>query len=266
VSSDRTLPVVAERFTIGWVLSLSWHSWIACRWHLLTIVVPVAALRAVGGYHLYAALPKSLASGWKEMIGGWFTAGITTPAVACLAYAAVRFAGGQGMLPIDILRTSWRRIPLAVIAALIVHTMAEGPELLIPNSSMAALVGAFLAYVAYKLAVMMVTFLLLPILIVERTSVAGALDRGIDLISAHRWRILALTFLMWIMLNLVGVIQLAWIRPWYPAPSEEVIFFVRFVRTFLAISIISCIPAAAYYLLCSEKQSSSPDGVARVFD
>jgi hypothetical protein len=248
------------------VLTLAWHAWIACWWHLLAMVVPVAALRAIGGYYLYSALPKSLASGWREMIGGWIMVGITTPAIVCLAYAVVCVAGGQNMRPIDILRTSWHRIPLAIVATLIVHTMTEGPELLIPKSSATALVGAFLVYVAYKLAVMMVTFLLIPVLIVERTSVAGALDLGLGLISGHRWRILALVLLMWIMLNLVGLVHPVWIRSWYPTLGEEVIFSVRFVRAFLMISIFSCIPAAAYYLLRSEKQGSSPGMIARVFD
>ena len=266
MASHLASPASIDRFTIGRVLSLSWHSWIACRWHLLLIVVPVAVLRAVGGYYLYVALPRSLPSGWRQVIGGWITVGITMPAVACLAYAVVCIAGGQNMRPVDILRAIWRRIALVVVAALIVNTMMEGPEFLMPKSNTAFLVVAFLAYVAYKLAVATVTFLLLPILIVERTSVAGALDRSIELMSGHRWRIVALTFLMWITLNLVGVIQLNWIRPWYPAPSEEVIFFVRFVRTFLVISITSCVPATAYYLLRSEKQGSSPEGIARVFD
>jgi hypothetical protein len=266
VASNPTLQRVSERFTIARVLSLSWHAWIACRWHLLLIVVPVAMLRLVGGFHVYAALPRSLARGWKEMISGWITVGFTTPAIACLAYAVVRFAGGQGSRPVDILETPWRRIPVAVVAALIVHTIVEGPELLIPKSSALALAAAFLTYVAYKLGVMTVTFLLLPILVVERRSVASALDRGIDLMAGHRWRIVALTFLIWTTLNLVGLVHPVLIRPWHPALSEEVFFLVRFVRTFLVISITSCIPAMAYCLLCSEKQGATPEGVARVFD
>jgi len=266
VASQPASPAIAERVTIGRVLSLSWHAWIACRWHLLLVVVPVSALRAVGGYHLYAALPKLLPPAWKEMIGVWITAGIHTPAIACLAFAVVRWAAGQSMRPVDVLRTSWRRIPVVVIAALIVQTMDRGPALLIPESSDLVFVVGYLAFVAYALGLGMVTFLLLPILVVERTSVAGALDHSIDIMSGHRWRIVALTLLIWVSLNLVTLVHFSWVRPWYPALSEEIFFAGRFVRTFLVISITSCIPAAAYYLLRSEKQGSSPDAVARVFD
>ncbi len=170
------------------------------------------------------------------------------------------------MRPVTILTTPWRRIPVAVAAALIVHTVVEGPELLIPKSSAVALAAAFFVYIVYKLAVLTVTFLLLPILIVERTSVAGALDRGIELMSGHRWRIVALVFLIWITLNLVGLVHPAWIGTWYPMMGEEVFFLVRFVRALLMISIISCISAAAYYLLRSEKQGVSPQVMARVFE
>lgn len=200
------------------------------------------------------------------MIGGWITVGITTPAIACLAYAVVCAAGGETMRPVDILRASWRRIPLVVVAALIVNTMMDGPEFLMPNSNPSALVAAFLAYVAYKLVVAALTFLLVPILIVERTSVAGALDRCIEVMSGYRWRIVALTLLMWTTLPLVFHADYIWIRPWYPVLGEETFFLLRFARTFLTISITSCIPAAAYYLLRSEKQGASPEGVARVFD
>ena len=266
MASHLASPATTDRFTIGRVLSLSWHSWIACRWHLVAIVVPVAALRAVGGYYLYAALPKSVPPGWKEMIGVWISVGITAPAVACLAYAAVRVAGGQNMRLDGMLQTPWRRIPVVVIAALIVQTMDKGPALLIPEPGYLGFVVAYLAFVAYALALGVVTFLLLPILMVERTSVAGALDRSIDLMSGHRWRIVALALLIWIALILVGLVHFAWIRRWYPALGDEVFFIGRVVRTFLTISITSCIPATAYYLLRSEKQGLSPEGIARVFD
>ena len=200
------------------------------------------------------------------MIGVWISGGLHTPAIACLAFAAVRCATGQSMHPMDVLRTSWRRILVAVIAALIVQTMVRGPALLIAKASDVVLVVAYLAFTAYALAVGMITFLLLPILMLERTSIAGALDRSIELISGHRWRIVALTLLIWVMSNLIAYAHVTWIRPWYPVLGDEVFYAVRFVRAFLTISITACIPAAAYYLLRSEKQGSSPEAVARVFD
>ena len=72
--------------------------------------------------------------------------------------------------------------------------------------------------------------------------------------------------LTWMTVSLVWYAHYKWIRPWYPALGKEVGFMVRFVIIFFAISITSCIPAAAYYLLRSEKQGASPEVVARVFD
>jgi hypothetical protein len=266
VASHPASPAIAERFTIGRVLSLSWHAWIACRWHLLFIVVPVAALRIIGGSNLQASLTKSLPSAWKAMIGVWISTGILAPAIACLAYAAVHHAAGQSMRPVDVLRASWPRIPVVIIAALIVQTMVRGPMFLIPESKDIVFVVAYLAFAVYALAVAMVTFVLFPILMLERTSVAGALDRSIQLMSGHRWQIVALALLVWVMLSLLGYVHRTWIVPWYPVLGEEVVYLVRIARAFLTISISACVSAAAYYLLCIEKQGPSSGTIARVFD
>ena len=266
MASQLASPAIAERFTIGRVLSLSWHSWIACRWHVLAIVVPVAALRAIGGSYLYGALPKSLPPAWKEMIGVWISEGMQIPATACLAFAAVRWAAGQSMHPADVLRTSWHRLLVAIMAALIVETMIRGPVLLIPRTGDLVFVAAYLAFFAYAVGVGLIAFLLLPILMLERTSVAGALDRSIELSSGHRWRIVALTLLIWVMLSLIAYAYRAGIASWRPVLGDEAVYFIRFVRSCLTISVSACIPAAAYYLLRSEKQGPSPATIARVFD
>jgi hypothetical protein len=266
MASQLTSLAIAERFTIGRVLSLSWHAWLACRWHLLLIVAPVAALRVMGGSTLLALLPKSVPSAWKEMIGVWTSAGILTPAIACLTCAAVRYAADQPLHPSGVLRASWRRIPVAVIAALIVQTMVRGPIFLISDSGTIVFAVGYLAYAAYALAVATVTFLLVPVLMLERTSVAGALDRCIQLTSGHRWQIVALALLVWMALSLVAYVYRAWIVPWYPVLGDEVVYLVRISRTFFTISITSCLSAATYYLLRSEKQGPSPGMIARVFD
>ena len=259
-------PPFRNRFMIGQALALSWRGFIACRWHLLAIIVPAAALRAVGGSYLYAALPRSLASDWRGMITGWIMAGLIAPAIACLAYAIVRFAEGESLRRADVLRIPWRRLPIVIVATLIVYTVMEGPELLIPKHGTPALVAELLVNIVYKLAVMAFTILLVPILVAERTSFAGALDRSLDLMSGHRWRIVALTLVTWLMLNLASMIHMSWISRWYPAVGGDVFFLVRFVRTFLTLSIVTCIPAAAYCLLRREKQGASPEMVARIFE
>lgn len=116
------------------------------------------------------------------------------------------------------------------------------------------------------MAIGFLTFLLVPILVAERTSIAGALDRCIALLSGHRWRVLALTFLVWLTPGLAAYVQFAWIRPWYPVLGDEGVYLVRLVRALFYLSIVACIPAAAYHLLVGEKDGPSPAGMARVFD
>lgn len=267
MASHRISPAIGERFTIGRVLVLSWRAWIACRWHLLAIVVPIAALRAVGGYYLYAVLPRSLASEWRGMINGWIMAGIIAPAIACVAYAIVRFAEGERLRRADVWRMPWRRFPIVVVATLIVYVAMEGPQLLIPRDGTPALVAGLLVSTFYKLVVLWFTILLVPILVAERTSFAGALDRSLDLMSGHRWRIVALTLVTWLLLSVTSMIHVEWISRWYPAAARYVFFFpVRFVSVFLTLSIATCIPTAAYCLLRREKQGASPKTLARIFE
>lgn len=193
-------------------------------------------------------------------------AGLIAPAIACLVYAIVRFAEGESLRRADILRIPWRRLPIVVVATLIVYTVMEGPELLIPRHGTPALVAELLVNIVYKLAIMAFTILLVPILVAERMSFAGALDRSLDLMSGHRWRIVALTLVTWLTLNVVSMIHISWISRWYPAVGGDVFFLVRFVRTFLTLSIATCVPAAAYCLLRREKQGASPEVVARTFE
>jgi hypothetical protein len=261
----RTSPAIAERVTIGRVLSLSWRAWIACRWHLLFIVAPVAMLRALGEVYLYAAVSKSLPHGWKEVVGAWIFEGIQAPAIAFLAFAAVRWAAGQPIHLAGVLRASWNRMLVAVVVFLVVDTMLRGPAFLIPDTKDLASFAWNLTYIAYALAVGLITFLLLPILMLERTSLAGALDRSIELISGHRWRIMALTLLTWVTLSLIGYAYRVSMAAW-PIEGIDVVSFIRIARSFLTISVAACIPAAAYYLLRNEKQGPSPGTIAQVFD
>ena len=84
--------------------------------------------------------------------------------------------------------------------------------------------------------------------------------------SGHRWRILALTFFIWVVPGLLAYAQLTLIKPWYSELGEEFVYFVRFVRSLFVISITACVPAAAYCLLRSEKHGPGPGTMARVFD
>jgi hypothetical protein len=47
VSSHRTLPVTAERFTIGRVLMQSWRAFLTDRWWYLTVAIAVTAVSLV---------------------------------------------------------------------------------------------------------------------------------------------------------------------------------------------------------------------------
>jgi hypothetical protein len=77
----------------------------------------------------------------------------------------------------------------------------------------------------------------------------------------------ALTLVTWLLLNVTSMIHVEWISRWYPAAARYVFFFpVRFVSVFLTLSIVTCIPAAAYCLLRREKQGASPETVARIFE
>jgi hypothetical protein len=254
-----------ERFTIGSVLSLSWRAWTACRRQVLLVIMPIAVADGIARHWVLSAMSKSVPYGWRYMISVWTSAGIATLALATLAFAVVRYAGGERPLPGDGVRIPWRRIPLILLTILLIRTIANWPGALLNNLDETSPILGSLIFTINSLIVSTVAFLCLPILLMERRSVAATLDRGVELMLRHPWRMLVLSILVWakfwLFTSIVRTLPISNL-----APRQLELDALRFVWVVIAISINSCVPAVAYYLLRSEQEGPTPGTLARVFE
>ena len=198
MSSHRTLPVVAERFTIGRVLVQSWLAFLADRWGYLTIAIVVTVV-SLAQTHLSSEVdPHGTVGGFFYTL--WITAAIMSFATMPITLGIIEPGGGRvGML--EHVR-EWKRTLRIVFAACILNAVAYWP--------LAAMIGLGLAaetdymvffYLLLSINVTIIgtlTYVFYPILLVERCSMWSSAIRSIRQVGPHFWRVAALTMIFWL--------------------------------------------------------------------
>jgi hypothetical protein len=111
---------------------------------------------------------------------------------------------------------------------------------------------------------------IVPVLVVEKTGVFGAFGRSSELTKGHRWAILGLAVVLWLISIVLGLA----ILPFQSAlvlPGEGVLAMAPLLVINGAVSVITTTLAAAgtasvYYELRSIKEGIGPEQLAAVFD
>jgi hypothetical protein len=267
-SSPRGDPHATGSFATGRTLALSWRGWLACRWQVLGIVLPLSIVNLLIARATSPTLEERVSYGWQFAIEMWLNATVQIVAFVALTFATGCYLRGQSMGIRSLLRLPWRRLPAALVASLFLQTVTYWPIFAFDwgREDSGRVYIDYLIVAINVLTIDTFTFIYLPILLTEDRSLTGTLIRGFELVRPRAWRILALDLFGWAVLLplshsmwiVYGSIGESWGKLAWSAMS--------IAWTALMISFGCCIPAAAYHLLRAEREGPEPGVVAQVFD
>ena len=247
---------------------LAWRAWLACRWHIILIAAP-SAVAAVGARWLASSyIAETVPAAWQEMVHMWVSV-----LVQCVAYVAITFAAlshmqGQNVRARDVLRLPWRRLPAALVAGLILQGMTWWPEPILewPVDDGTRLVIDYAILTINVLAFDVLTFVWLPVLVIESGSIVSAFRRAAGLAARHPWRLLAIDIGFWGVYFLFSeaIRQVYWMTD----PEWAYLGWSTMIAAWIVFSMSAacCLAAAAYHLVRSEHEGPAPETLARVFD
>jgi hypothetical protein len=148
------------------------------------------------------------------------------------------------------------------------------PVLGVAVLSVLCITGAFFLLVIPSLMVMCMLYVSTQVAVLERPGVTGALSRSRELTRGHRFEIFGLLFVLWLLAwssaQLVEVFALPHLGD--PEHAEETIariplyMYLNLGRLLLLGSLSSVMASVTYYLLRAEKEGTSADELARIFD
>jgi hypothetical protein len=264
-ADPRTLEA---RFTIGQVLALAWRACLACRWHILLLVVP-SALATVGVRWLtYSYIAATVPIGWHEIVLMWQSGLIQSIAYVSMVFAAQSYMRGQRPRARDVLRFPWRRLPVAFGAGVVLTGVTWWPEPLL-DWNFDDDYGIALDYAILTINVLTIdvlTFVLLPVLVIETRSLVATLRRCVHFAARHPWRILAIDIGLWCTYFLFSD-ALAWVYS-RTDPEWASLVWSSMVTPWVIFSMSAgCfVITAAYHLIRNEQEGPAPEALARVFD
>ena len=264
-ADPRTLEA---RFTIGQVLALAWRAWLACRWHIALIGAPTA-IAAVGARwfaspHIEGAIPAA----WQEMVHMWLGVLVETSAYVAITFAALSYMRGQDVSARNVFRLPWQRLPSILVAGLALQAMIWWPEALLewPIDGGHRVIIDYAILIINVLVFDVLTFVWLPVLVIENASIVSAFRRSIHLATRHPWRLLAIDIGFWgvyyLFFAVAGEVYLAIDPEWMDLAWRAVIV----VWIVFSMPVACCLAAAAYHLVRIEHEGPAPETLARVFD
>jgi hypothetical protein len=217
---------------------------------------------------VFSHIDPTISSGWREMIGMWLDVPIQCVAFVSIAFAALSHANGKRTNVRDVLRTPWQRVPVAMLAFLLLQSVTFWPSPLL-SWSYESEYGILLDYSILTINVLtcdVLAFVFLPVLLAENYSLIGTFRRSAQLVVRHVWRILAIDMAMWgVFLILNSVMSGVYYRigiPW--ADLAWSAMTAGWILVMLSLN--CCISVAAYHLLRHEREGPAPAALARVFD
>ena len=237
----------------------------ACRWHIALIGVPTA-IAAVGARWLASPYIEAAPAAWQEMVHGWLGVLVETVAYAAITFAALSYLQGHALSAREVFRLPWRRLPAILVAGLALQVMTWWPEALLdwPDDHLVVIDYAIL--IINVLVFDVLTFVWLPVQLIENASIVSALRRSIHLGTRHPWRLLAIDIGFWgvyyLFFAVAGPVYRA-IDPEWMDLAWRVVVTVWIV---FGLPMACCLSAAAYHLVRGEREGPSPEMLARVFD
>jgi len=253
------------RFTVGRVLALTGRGLVACRWHIALIVVPTA-IAAVGARWLASPYIEAVPAAWQEMVHMWLGVLVETVAYATVTFAALSYLQGRALGARDVLRLPWRRLPAILVAGFALQVMTWWPEALLewPDDHRAVIDYAILAINVLVFDVL--TFVWLPVQLIENASIVAAFRRSIHLGTRHPWRLLAIDIGLWAVYYLFFAVAGQVYRAIDPESVDLAWRAVVVMWIVLGLPVACCLSAAVYHLVRSEHEGPAPETLACVFD
>jgi hypothetical protein len=266
VASHRTLPIIAERFTIGRVLMQSWRAFLADRWRYLTIAIVVSAVSLAQTHLSREVDPHGTLGGFFYTL--WISAAITSFAIMPITFGIIEPGGGRaGML--EHVR-EWKRTLRIVFAACILDTAVYWPLAAMIALGLAADVDYMtIGYLVLSINVVVVGslfYVFYPILLVERCSMWSSVVRSIRQVRPHFWRVAALTMMFW--LAYIGGSTIVVIVTYSVDESAAGwAYYAIWGPVIVTLILVGNVNSAVVYrLLRIEREGPDPDHVARVFE
>lgn len=266
MASHRTLPVIAERFTIGRVLMQSWLAFLADRWRYLTIAIVVSAV-SLAQTHLSREIdPHATLGEFFYML--WITAAIMSFATMPIILGIIEPRSGRaGML--EHVR-EWKRTVRIVFAACILNTAAYWPLAAMIELGLAAEEDYMaIGYLVLSINVVLIgslTYVFYPILLVERCSVWSSAIRGIRQVRPHFWRVAALTTVFWLA-YIGGSTIVAIVTYSVDQSAAGWAYYAVWAPVIVTLVLAGNVNSAVVYrLLRIEREGPDPAHVAGVFD
>jgi hypothetical protein len=271
VSSHRTLPVIAERFTIGGVCLLAGLAF-ARRWPSIMVLCLAAgaALSAFGFLALLMPSPmmtRIIAAPWPvlEIARGLVSSIIAGPVIALSLLALTKPSQPKWHAYVLILR----RLPATTIAAMCMLLLVSEPARFAGGALVAYPPGvqltAAVALFFYQIAMFALGYLMVAVMVVESPDPWHALKRATRLIHGRWIRVSLITLGLWALTYVADqfgtsmALSIVLDSFWWASIIASVSAAIR-------IATVLVIIAAIYHLLRNERDGPRPQDAAAVFD
>jgi hypothetical protein len=232
--------------------------------YILVIMIGAGAAGVTQGAD--GAESMSVAMGATMAIGGLVALLTYVVAQAAINYGAFQDLRGQKPVLGDCLRHGFAAMPrvigagimaiLVVFGGMIVATFLAFIPVVGILVMIAAMVGAFILFIMW--------WVIIPVLVVEKTGIIECFGRSRALTAGNRWRILGLLIVVGLLQGMVnGVVQFVG-RGGGSLMLVSLVLTVAVMLVFIAFN--SVLTAVGYYYLRSAKEGIVIDDIVRVFD
>lgn len=264
MSLHRTLPVIAERFTIGHVLVQSWRTFVAGWRRLLPIAVVVSTVAII---HAYLTGDDDMyASSSSFFIAVWVSSAIQSFAIAPITLGILD--PGRAGLGTMLQLGYWTRALKIVVATVILQTAVYWP-MAVTISLATTWTSAMIGYGVFALnavAVCTLFSLIFPILLVERCSLWSGTRRSIRQIMPQVWRIAAITMLYWLIYVACSTAVVLIAHSFGTSATDWLYYALWWPVTLVLVLVVNTVSAVVYHLLRIEREGPDPNHVAGVFE
>jgi hypothetical protein len=270
VTSHRTSPAIAERFTIGGVCLLAGRAF-ARRWPSI-MVLCLAAGAAVSAFGVLALLRPSavtmkvIAAPWpvQEIARGLVPSIIAGPVIALSLLALAKPPQPKRYAYVLVLR----RLPATTTAAMCMLLLAEPARFAAaalgsyhPGVQLAAVVVLFF----YQIAMFALGHLMVTVMVVESPDPWHALKRAIRLVHRRWIRVSVIVLCVWGLTYAVDQFRTSMILS-TGLDSFWLASVIASVSAAIRIATVLVVIAAIYQLLRNERDGPGPQDAAAVFD
>jgi len=248
-ADHRTLPVIAERFTIGHVLTHSWHAFVA-GWRRFLPVAVVASIAVI--IHAYLTGEDDMyASSSSFFIAVWVSSAIQSFAIAPITLGILDpgEARSESMLRLGY----WTRALKIIVATVILQTAVYWP-MAVSISFTATWTSVLIGYGVFALNAVAVGTLFSLFFPILRQMIPQV------------WRIAALTMLSWLIYVAGSTVVVLVAHSFGSSATDWLYYALWWPVTLALVLVVNTVSAVTYRLLRIEREGPDPDQVAGVFE